>query len=36
MAISEHVQAPIAMTAQCVIGAMSHIAQATSKCTPSI
>ncbi|ENU79789.1 hypothetical protein F975_02418 [Acinetobacter sp. ANC 3789] len=27
MAISEHVQAPIAMTAQCVIGAMSHIAQ---------
>ncbi|MBF7690887.1 DUF3987 domain-containing protein [Acinetobacter sp. SCC474] len=28
MAIAEHVQAPIAMTAQCVIGAMSHIAQA--------
>jgi hypothetical protein len=28
IAISEHVQAPIAMTAQCVIGAMSHIAQA--------
>ncbi|MEG1031620.1 MAG: DUF3987 domain-containing protein, partial [Acinetobacter sp.] len=28
MAISEHVQSPIAMTAQCVIGAMSHIAQA--------
>ncbi|MEB3766378.1 DUF3987 domain-containing protein [Acinetobacter sp. MD2] len=27
MAIAEHVQAPIAMTAQCVIGAMSHIAQ---------
>lgn len=27
-AISEHVQAPIAMTAQCIIGAMSHIAQA--------
>ena len=27
-AISEHVQSPIAMTAQCVIGAMSHIAQA--------
>ena len=27
-AIAEHVQAPIAMTAQCVIGAMSHIAQA--------
>jgi hypothetical protein len=27
MAISEHVQSPIAMTAQCVIGAMSHIAQ---------
>jgi len=27
-AISEHVQAPIAMTAQCVIGAISHIAQA--------
>ena len=26
-AISEHVQSPIAMTAQCVIGAMSHIAQ---------
>lgn len=26
-AISEHVQAPIAMTAQCVIGALSHIAQ---------
>lgn len=26
-AIAEHVQAPIAMTAQCVIGAMSHIAQ---------
>lgn len=25
--ISEYVQAPIAMTAQCVIGAMSHIAQ---------
>ena len=28
MAISEHVQSPIAMAAQCVIGAMSHIAQA--------
>lgn len=28
LAIAEHVQAPIAMTAQCVIGAMSHIAQA--------
>ena len=28
LAISEHVQAPIAMTAQCVIDAMSHIAQA--------
>ena len=28
MAISEPVQSPIAMTAQCVIGAMSHIAQA--------
>ena len=28
IAISEHVQAPIAMTAQCVIGAISHIAQA--------
>ena len=27
LAISEHVQSPIAMTAQCVIGAMSHIAQ---------
>ncbi|QOW47783.1 DUF3987 domain-containing protein [Acinetobacter piscicola] len=27
-AISEHVQSPIAMTAQCVIGALSHIAQA--------
>lgn len=27
-AIAEHVQAPIAMTAQCIIGAMSHIAQA--------
>ncbi|WP_151778562.1 DUF3987 domain-containing protein [Acinetobacter brisouii] len=27
VAIAEHVQAPIAMTAQCVIGAMSHIAQ---------
>ncbi len=27
IAIAEHVQAPIAMTAQCVIGAMSHIAQ---------
>lgn len=27
-AIAEHVQAPIGMTAQCVIGAMSHIAQA--------
>lgn len=27
-AIAEHVQAPIAMAAQCVIGAMSHIAQA--------
>jgi len=27
-AISEHVQSPIAMAAQCVIGAMSHIAQA--------
>ena len=28
LAIAEHVQAPIAMSAQCVIGAMSHIAQA--------
>ena len=28
IAISEHVQSPIAMTAQCVIGAMSHITQA--------
>ncbi len=28
IAIAEHVQAPIAMTAQCVIGALSHIAQA--------
>ena len=28
IAISEHVQSPIAMAAQCVIGAMSHIAQA--------
>lgn len=28
MAIAEHVQSPLAMTAQCVIGAMSHIAQA--------
>lgn len=28
ISIAEHVQAPIAMTAQCVIGAMSHIAQA--------
>ena len=28
MAISENVQSPIAMAAQCVIGAMSHIAQA--------
>ena len=28
LAISEHVQSSIAMTAQCVIGAMSHIAQA--------
>ena len=28
IAIAEHVQAPIGMTAQCVIGAMSHIAQA--------
>ena len=28
LAISEYVQSPIAMTAQCVIGAMSHIAQA--------
>lgn len=28
IAISEHVQAPIAMSAQCVIGAMSHISQA--------
>ena len=28
IAIAEYVQAPIAMTAQCVIGAMSHIAQA--------
>jgi hypothetical protein len=28
LAIAEHVQAPIAMTARCVIGAMSHIAQA--------
>lgn len=27
IAIAEHVQAPIAMSAQCVIGAMSHIAQ---------
>jgi hypothetical protein len=27
-AIAEYVQAPIAMTAQCVIGAISHIAQA--------
>ncbi|WP_257229839.1 MULTISPECIES: YfjI family protein [unclassified Acinetobacter] len=27
LAISEHVQSPTAMTAQCVIGAMSHIAQ---------
>jgi hypothetical protein len=27
LAISEYVQSPIAMTAQCVIGAMSHIAQ---------
>lgn len=27
-AIAEYVQAPIAMSAQCVIGAMSHIAQA--------
>ncbi|MCJ9253888.1 DUF3987 domain-containing protein [Acinetobacter baumannii] len=27
-AISEYVQAPIGMTAQCVIGAMAHIAQA--------
>lgn len=27
IAIAEHVQAPIGMTAQCVIGAMSHIAQ---------
>lgn len=26
-AIAKHVQSPIAMTAQCVIGAMSHIAQ---------
>ncbi|MFC2993935.1 DUF3987 domain-containing protein [Acinetobacter sichuanensis] len=28
LAIAEYVQAPIAMAAQCVIGAMSHIAQA--------
>ncbi|AXY57565.1 DUF3987 domain-containing protein [Acinetobacter chinensis] len=28
MAIAEYVQAPVAMSAQCVIGAMSHIAQA--------
>lgn len=28
LAISEYVQSPIAMAAQCVIGAMSHIAQA--------
>lgn len=28
LAISEYVQSPLAMTAQCVIGAMSHIAQA--------
>ena len=38
-AISEHVQSPIAMTAQCVIGAMSHIAQAKvngSRCICSI
>lgn len=28
IAIAEYVQAPIGMTAQCVIGAMSHIAQA--------
>lgn len=28
IAISEHVQAPIAMTSQCVIATMSHIAQA--------
>lgn len=28
IAIAEYVQAPIAMTAQCIIGAMSHIAQA--------
>ena len=28
IAIAEYVQAPIAMAAQCVIGAMSHIAQA--------
>jgi hypothetical protein len=28
IAIAEHVQAPIGMTAQCIIGAMSHIAQA--------
>ena len=27
IAIAEHVQAPISMTAQCVIGAMAHIAQ---------
>ena len=27
IAIAEYVQAPIAMTAQCIIGAMSHIAQ---------
>ena len=27
LAISEHVQSPIAMSAQCVIGAISHIAQ---------
>lgn len=28
IAIAEYVQAPLAMTAQCIIGAMSHIAQA--------
>lgn len=28
LAIAEHVQSPISMAAQCVIGAMSHIAQA--------
>ncbi len=36
IAIAEHVQAPIGMTAQCVIGTMSHIAQAARKCTAPI